>query len=398
MNNPLNTTTTIQPLQKNSTKTFLLRYSFAFLCIVLTGIAMWMAQQNPNSANDNYYMYLTMILMPLIIAGFIVLPIFSEGFNFNLNTTLISVLIVVMVTMYYFMKIVVNAELRYVGYMMYLLGIAIVICLLAMIYKIFYRIIRNVKGTWATILSILFLLPCMLLDGIEALSTDFKNTATSVKILAFIEFCLIFLFFYAKGSFRGSSEVVLLGDPKDLHQLHNLGDDSVMFNPSNGTFRENYGISMWFYINTSHSTHGSPIPVFARANISKTENKNVKYDSVLYPLIEYDQQTQKLKITVANENSIFLDIQGQKWNHLAISMDNGNAIIFMNGELIKTIPYTTSPSSQKSGDNKLSVGWNTDQIDGLFGAICNVVYYKTPLTPDQVARMYNLYLHKNPPI
>jgi hypothetical protein len=79
-------------------------------------------------------------------------------------------------------------------------------------------------------------------------------------------------------------------------------------------------------------------------------------------------------------------------------MDNGNAIIFMNGELIKTIPYTTSPSSQKSGDNKLSVGWNTDQIDGLFGAICNVVYYKTPLTPDQVARMYNLYLHKNPPI
>lgn len=380
----------------NSSKTFLLRYLFAFICVILSAISMKMATNDPNAANNNYYMYLTIILMPLLIAGFIILPFFSEGFNFSLNLALISVVTVGIISVYYFMKMIVNAEMQYVGYMMYFLGGAITIVLLAMVYKIFYRIIRNTKGTWSFILNLIFLIPCFFLDTIELLFSDFKNTNNSIKLLLGIEIILIYLFFNLKGLFRNkSSEIKLLGDPSDLYEKRDLGSDEIMYS-SSGVFRENYGLSMWIYINTSHKTHGRPIPIFTHGNISET-NQVVPIELLAYPLIEYDQTSQKLKITIDINKSILLDIDGQKWNNLAISMDNAYTNIFINGELVKTLPYTTTEMGE-AGRRRLSAGWNTKTMDGLLGAICNVIYYKTPLTPEQMSRHYNYYLHKNPPI
>lgn len=395
-----NTTSTvgeaIKPAQTNSSKTFLLRYSFAFICVILSGFAMKMAANDPNAANNNYYMYLTMVLLPLIIAGFIILPLFSEGFNFSLNLALISVVTVGIISVYYFMKMIVNAEMQYVGYFMYFLGFAITIVLLAMIYKIFYRIIRNVKGTWGFVVNLIFLIPCFFLDTIELLFADFKNTSNSIKLLFGIEIILIYLFFNLKGLFRNkSSEITLLGEPHDLYEKRDLGSDEIMYSSAE-IFRENYGLSMWIYINTSHKTHGRPIPIFTYGNISE-DGTYLSVNLLAYPLIQYDQTTQKLKITISSEKSILLDIDGQKWNHLAISMDNGYANIFINGELVKTLPYENTEMGE-AGRRRLSAGWNTKYMDGLLGAICNVIYYKKPLTPEQISRHYNYYLHKNPPI
>jgi hypothetical protein len=36
--------------------------------------------------------------------------------------------------------------------------------------------------------------------------------------------------------------------------------------------------------------------------------------------------------------------------------------------------------------------------NGLYGAICNVNYYKSPLQESQLVNMYNLYYNKNPPV
>jgi hypothetical protein len=43
-------------------------------------------------------------------------------------------------------------------------------------------------------------------------------------------------------------------------------------------------------------------------------------------------------------------------------------------------------------------GDNTVIGSGLHGAICNVVYHKSPITAFQVAAEYNLYRYKNPPV
>lgn len=387
---------TIQPNITHSSRTFLLRYFIAFVCIILTAlIAYSIASNNKHSTNDNYYIYLTAIIVPLLIASVVILPIFSEGFNFSVIVALITVFIVGLITIYYFMKIVANAETRYVSGIMYFLGILIAIVLLAMAYKIFYRIIRNVKGTWGFVLNMVFLIPCILLDGIEYIYSDFKNTETSVRILFLIELILVFLFsFINTRVLNRKSDVVLLSDPEDLYRLHKLSDDSVMYSSSQ-LFRENYGVSMWIYINTSHSTHGKPIPLFFHGNMDS--NGDYSSEMASYPTVEYDQTTQKLKVLIAKNNSIQLDITGQKWNYLAISMDEGNANIFLNGELIKTLPYSTEQTGTP-GKYNLYSGWNGKYIDGIFGAICNIIYHKLPLTPEQVSRTYNLFSGKNPPI
>jgi hypothetical protein len=36
--------------------------------------------------------------------------------------------------------------------------------------------------------------------------------------------------------------------------------------------------------------------------------------------------------------------------------------------------------------------------NGLDGAICNVKYYKNPLTKYEITNSYNLLMYKNPPI
>ena len=42
----------------------------------------------------------------------------------------------------------------------------------------------------------------------------------------------------------------------------------------------------------------------------------------------------------------------------------------------------------------ISVG----DINGINGAICNIVYYNIPLTKTKITQIYNTYFMKNPPI
>jgi hypothetical protein len=46
-------------------------------------------------------------------------------------------------------------------------------------------------------------------------------------------------------------------------------------------------------------------------------------------------------------------------------------------------------------DNPVTVNY---EIEGLYGAICNVVYYKRPLMKSEIYRNYKLHHYKNPPI
>jgi hypothetical protein len=79
----------------------------------------------------------------------------------------------------------------------------------------------------------------------------------------------------------------------------------------------------------------------------------------------------------------------QKWNQFIINCEGGVIDIFYNNELIKSkiniIPYMTIDS--------LSVG----QQQGVYGGVCNVVYYTKPLNLTQMYYSYNTVKSSNPP-
>ena len=83
------------------------------------------------------------------------------------------------------------------------------------------------------------------------------------------------------------------------------------------------------------------------------------------------------------------DVLLQKWNNIIINYNGGILDVFLNGELVKSdigvVPYYTL-------DN-LTIGAD----GGVNGGICNVVYFKRPLTALNVYILYNMIKNKEPP-
>jgi hypothetical protein len=92
------------------------------------------------------------------------------------------------------------------------------------------------------------------------------------------------------------------------------------------------------------------------------------------------------EIIIHEERGILL----QKWNNIIINYNGGTLDIFMNGKLIKSkinvVPYIN--------DTALTIG----KDDGVNGDICNLIYYKSPMSKSDIYRMYHIFKNKNPPV
>jgi len=189
---------------------------------------------------------------------------------------------------------------------------------------------------------------------------------------------------------------LLVNKPVYTDKLYTLAS----YEELNGTdnFEYQYGLSFW---------------VFLDANSPSTSSASNRFVSLLNygnkPNILYKASTNTLMITMEqkglskkNNKLIDFDENGnriiykqnnvllQKWNNIVINYTGGTLDIFFNNELVKSVievvPYMTL-------DN-LTIG--TD--GGISGGICNVVYFKTPLTTSKMYILYNMVKDKTPPI
>jgi hypothetical protein len=108
-----------------------------------------------------------------------------------------------------------------------------------------------------------------------------------------------------------------------------------------------------------------------------------------------DQNKEYVNISVNSDpkSTYKFEMPRQKWNHVVISYNNSSTDIFINGTLERTI-YFNGKTPEYSITDLVSVGDN----EGLLGAICNIEYYKKPLTQFQISTKYNLLMKKNPPV
>ena len=83
-------------------------------------------------------------------------------------------------------------------------------------------------------------------------------------------------------------------------------------------------------------------------------------------------------------------LKKQKWNNIVINYDLGVLDVFVNGKL----EGTWNGTLQYMGDRKVELGEN----NGIAGGICNVVYYPSALTKNQIEFFYNTLKLNNPPI
>lgn len=341
-----------------------------------------------------------------------------------------------------------------------LIGILLNGMLLLLVLTLIYRIMGNKpasnnsnssnksvkKNAYADVIkNSIFYFPCMLSDLMDFASQEYKNTdPKSVYIILFtiLFVILYFVSIYIKEKMFLQGGKIYINDPINTNSNQSISTYEELNGTDNFTYQ--YGISFWLYLdsfppNTSPSyryytsvlNYGNKPNILYKAetntlivtmpkpslkhvsnefnikdekvlreqaekikeraanknkNKNKNENKNKQNNGV-------DSSNNELEEDYDDENIIVYKLENvllQKWNHIIINYNGGTLDIFYNNNLVKSIkgmvPYMSLDS--------LSVGTN----NGIQAGICNLIYFKKPLTSVNAYYLYNSVKDKKIPV
>ena len=272
--------------------------------------------------------------------------------------------------------------------LLFLLNISIGIVLLTLIMK-FFKIGRSGDGSilFRLIKNVIFYIPCLLLDFIEFIKHQYSITSKPVWILLAAEILLIALRFLLPMLFdaiisRDGNR--LLKEPIYLNNEKRLGTFQEL-NKKDDKFSYHYALSSWIYINPQPPST-SPAYEDYTSLLNLGNKPNILYNGRTNTLlIKMKTQNDKEKIIYKSKN-----IKYQKWNNFVINYDGGTLDIFINNELVVSVPGAIP---YMSFDNI-----TTGASPGIHGGICNVVYFNNTLSRNKISWLYNSTKNLNPPI
>jgi len=148
-------------------------------------------------------------------------------------------------------------------------------------------------------------------------------------------------------------------------------------------YKYKYSLSGWFYLNPqppntsySYSKYTNIIKYGNKVRLEYNGKKNYLRVMAEKASLNEDDNSKNEDIEVFKTKNVF----HQKWNNVVINYDNGYIDVFLNGILVGSsvgiVPYMH--------EDKIIVGAN----QGLYGGICNVLYYEEPLSKNQILMNY----------
>lgn len=273
---------------------------------------------------------------------------------------------------------------------------------LSIVFYFLGEYIKRFEGLPGLIAQFLFYIPCLILQFVNYIKKEFNATTSTVFYLFVIELVLILLYIYLpkivkalfmKKGIKLLPETLFLDDSHVISGSEQLRMEHIDENDSTPLYRNNYAISFWVYLNEQGSNYkaysgetnilnyanGAPHVVYENANDEPHGRNNL----VIYYSNRDGKQQEKIKLKITK----------QKWNHFVFNYSSEYLDVFMNGKLAQSVPLHNIEPKFNPYDN-ITVG----QKDGLDGAICNVNYYKMPLSKRNILNEYNLLAYKNPPV
>jgi hypothetical protein len=293
----------------------------------------------------------------------------------------------------------------------FILSIILIISVLILIYKIIFvktpsPELNNKKDSFFDLLiNIVFYIPCIFSGGFDAIMksvvSEYKANSLSTYIILLIVIILILLYFFIvprlQSNYNKQGGKQLLESPINTNNLTILSSYQEL--NETDEFDYQYGISLWLLIdsappntNSNYTTftsllnYGGKPNILYKADINTlmiTMDQEQLSKKVNNKFIEYDENGNR--IIYKNTNLLL-----QKWNNIIINYNGGTLDVFLNGELVKSsievIPYMKYDALTIGTDN------------GINGGICNVVYFKNPLTLSKIYSIYNNLKNTNPPV
>lgn len=393
----LNPNQTLTPEKTAELTSCGIKYGSAFLLLIVSGITIYVASTDDKAMTEGFFKYMVFLILPIVVASFIILPIFSQ--KMNRPTMILNVihLIVFLLALYVFYQTKSPESVWFLKYAIYGFTVLFLIIALAIVYKIIIRYIYNSRSWGYVFIQFIFYIPCLLLDFIEYLKAEFKVAPNTTYILFAIELAIILAYFLIVQLSKyvpKSTTKSLLNDPVFLNQNTEIADLSTLaIEPTQETplpteikYRANYSVSFWAYINQPTE----PVMLFLLGDPQKIDGGK--------PRVMYEKEQYAFYLTNVSVNTpqFKMTLPTQKWNHFVISYDENIVNVFVNGNLEKTHKLLSGEQPTYTTHNTISVGSNIPNKN--VGAICNVQYYTVPVGQYEVISEYNLLMTKNPPV
>ena len=410
-------------------KNFGAPFLIIFALVYFTSYQVYLGFKDDESSS-HFIKYVYLIIVPVILLFcYIIHLTFDPSAEYSIFAMLAIVAIVLLILWYAFAYVKIEySRFAYVSYGMLFL---IIIVGLMFVYNVFEKRLREFDNWTGFILNLIFYIPCMVDMFFKYLIKDYINTPNWISILFIAEIGLILLYYYLipwlkKQKF--SSGVQLLHSPVMLNEVHsemsaelrkslaNRILDPYYIDVANSTkemtsyvkraieeseFRKNYAISMWIYVNPMST---SRIGYSEESNIFTYGIQGIGLDPASYhPKVSMlpTEDGHQLAIYYAGDKyTNTIEIPYQKWNNLLFNYREGGVDLFLNGKIKYTYSYATHELPKYYKSDQIISG-DTDELEynnGLYGAICNIMYFKNPLSKREIVNNYNEFVYKNPPI
>lgn len=405
------------------------KYAILILFCITIGVYFYYADTNPEVLQSNTFVYALTILIPLFIYGLVSYKsaLFKPEHRINILIGLgIILLFGVLVAFYYYLKPFSRTTIIVSSFFLNLIIVLFIVVGLAIYYNTFMNETLKQEGWAGFIAHFIFFIPCLFSDFIKYVLSEFNMTPMVVYVLFLIEISLVLLYIYVPRimtkllTHKGKSllkEPVDLSIPTvistsdafsavsdsapDINKTNSSDNSDHILSNKNPLVNRNFGLSMWIYINPENLPNdkvifkygqpteqtGSPCILYLGSNNrQKSDPKNTTQIKIIF--------TDKDETNSSNDlTSTIIVIPIQKWVHVVFNYHDNTADLFINGELKYTAVLTHNIPTYQNTD-LVTVG----DTNGVYGAICNVMYYNNVLTNTQIAQMYNLLYLQNPPI
>ena len=398
----------------------LVKSSMLIIFLMYLGLVVYIYTKQPYqvvSDNKSIFLFLFLFigfaLLSLLVMGLeAFVPFITSFVKYTIIIGIAIGLIMAVLHVYTNVPIIANTVL-------FILNIAILVGILAMIIRFIGAESPNyISGppTWSSLLfKIVIYLPCMCLNLADYFRGELKlaQRQWTYVILIFFEIAFVALLFLLPKVFDAvvnhNGEVILdkvlplneKSEPFDITTPNSDNSTTVSLTPSladnvkTNTPHYSYGISAWFYIHPEPPKN-SYSPADDGISILNFATDSNGADAQGAPQVFFNPKTNQLVISVQTEtnNTVKVDVPNQillqRWNHLFVNFNNSGIMdVFLNGHLESSTPNII-PKLPKT----LIVG----SPGGIYGQLCNVVYYKDVVGSQGVSWIYNTHKLLNPPL
>jgi hypothetical protein len=246
------------------------------------------------------------------------------------------------------------------------------------------------------ILKLILYIPCFLIDCSNVLREQLQlaKKEYTVVIILLIEIALIASKFLIPKIFNKviTSDGIVLTDK--VYPLEIKNHVPIPRSLKILTKSVNYGVSSWIYIHpVPNNTNEAYVQNTSLINCGNVPDMqfNAEKGAIIFSVDVTDANGSKRTVIVPDKKTQRdVKIIYSRWNNIFVNFIDGGMDIFVNGDLVisepNIIPYQ-NPN-----------GVNIGSSPGIYGEMCNLVYYKTPVLAQNIKLMYESMKDMNPPI